>query len=242
MKKIVLATLLLSCSFLSSAEQKPEWKTRSIEKQFSQSRAVTTKSSTQLASSADSTPMLSKQQAPAQTLAARPVIDDPDFWIYDAWVTLEKDTDYDGYYHNIILEFDADTVYAHASVYARLYLSSGGDFYEYHTTDYFHIDGENSQDSYVVETDLLEGFPPNDYELLIELYDTDTDELVATLDGYDDADLYLLPLESNNHEHRSGGQVTVTTEHGGSLGLCAAIMLLIFACYRHRATGSNRQP
>ncbi|WP_438865162.1 choice-of-anchor H family protein [Neptunicella sp.] len=236
MKKLFFTTLLVSCSFLSHAAENAQWKTRSIEKQFSQQSAVLSKSSQQDPSSSNNQ---SIQTQAARVLAARPSIDDSDFWIYDAWTTLEKDTDYDGYYHAITVEFDADTIYSHADVYARLYLSSGGDFYEYHTTSSFHIDGEDSQDSFIVETDLLEGFPANDYELLIELYDSDTDQLVATLDGYDDADLYLLPLESRNHEHTSGGQVTVTTEYGGGIGVVTGLMLLLLTCYRYK---TNRQP
>ena len=62
--------------------------------------------------------------------------------------------------------------------------------------------------------------------MLIELYDAYNDELVAVFDGNDDADLYLLSLESNEYE---SVQVIVVREHGGSLSLWGLLLIpLIF--------------
>lgn len=73
---------------------------------------------------------------------------------------------------------------------------------------------------------MLNGFAPDDYEVLIELYDAYSNELVAVFDGNDDADLYLLSLESSDYE---SVEVVVIHEHGGSLGLWGLILLpLIF--------------
>lgn len=146
---------------------------------------------------------------------------DPDFWIFDAFVTFDTDLDYDGYYSTFTVEFDADTIYVEAPVYARLYLSRGTVFEEYLTTSLFYINGESSEDSYVVQSTLETGFPSDDYEVLIELYDGDTDALVASFDGYNDADLTLLPLESRTFETR---ETVVVVESGGSFGY---LMLLL---------------
>lgn len=146
-----------------------------------------------------------------------------DFWIFDAWVTLDIDEDFDGFYSGFSLEFDADTVFTSADVYARLFLSRGDVFEEYHTTSVFRINGDSSQDSLLVESDLLTGFPADDYELLIELYDAFDDSLVAVFDGYNDADLSLLPLESRSFDAPEPVTV-ISTESGGSFGY---LMLLL---------------
>lgn len=145
-----------------------------------------------------------------------------EFWVFDAWITLHQDRDYDGYYHHFSLEIDADSEYASAQLYARLYLGTNEVFQEFHVTDDFTIYGDNSDDSYVIETELLTGFPADDYEVLIELYDAYSDELVAVYDGYNDADLYLISLESKNYDKP---QVVVVREHAGSLGLWGGVLL-----------------
>jgi len=149
-----------------------------------------------------------------------------EFWIFDAWVEFHSDEDRDGYFNHFSVEFDADTEYSSAQVYARLYLGKDEVFKEYHTTSNFNIFSDNNTDSFVVESELLNGFSPAEYEVLIELYDAYNDELVAVFDGNDDADLYLLSLESNEYE---SVQVIVVREHGGSLSLWGLLLIpLIF--------------
>ncbi|MDM7859432.1 choice-of-anchor H family protein [Alteromonas sp. ASW11-36] len=148
-----------------------------------------------------------------------------DFWIYDSWTSVSDDFDYDGYYTQLNVEFDADTVYTRAYVYAVIYLGIGDVFESLHVTSVFAIDAQSSLDSFVVESELISGYPPNDYEVLIELYDADTDELVALTDGYDDADLAFIPLESENYEVIEE-RVVIIEEHGGSL---SGVILLLLA-------------
>jgi hypothetical protein len=217
------------------------WSARSTEKQFENRSAKIEKSSEgseaksktsgantlQKGTSTQSTANLQSQAA--FTLLARPQVQnlDHEFWIYDAQVTLYSDEDYDGYYHHFSVEFDADTVFEHADVYARLYLGSGDVFQEYHTTSVFHIDGESSEDGFEVDSELLTGFPSADYEVLIELYDAFNDELVATYDGNNDADLYSLSLESYDFDKvYAPPPVVIVHENGGSM---AYLSLLLFS-------------
>ena len=174
------------------------------------------------------------QKQAARSLSIRPQVQnlEHEFWIYDATVSLYTDADYDGYYHYFAVEFDADTIFEHADVYARLYLSRGDIFKEYHSTSIFHIDGESELDSFVVESELLSGFPSDDYEVLIELYDAYSDELVATLDGNDDADLYLLSLESEDYEVVYVEPHVVLVGHGGGSLAYLSLLLLPFILFR----------
>ncbi len=149
-----------------------------------------------------------------------------DFWIYDSWLSLDLDLDYDGYYSKFTLEFDADTVYADAPVYAVIYLGTN-DYYEsIHVTSEFYIYGEDSSDSFVIASELIRGFPPRDYDVLIELYDAYSEQLVATADYYTDADLSYVSLESENYESVYEETVVIVEEHGGSTAWYSLIALI----------------
>ena len=116
-----------------------------------------------------------------------------DFWFYDAYVTLFADEDADGYFTGIELEFDADTVYTAADVYALTYLSLDyGPWNVYAETADFTLYGASDTDGYVIETELVAGYPPGDYDILIELYDTFDGSLVASF-GPEETSELLIP-------------------------------------------------
>ncbi|MCC2606831.1 choice-of-anchor H family protein [Planctobacterium marinum] len=205
------------------------WQTRNTEKQADSNNLKVVKSSQPQEKNQN---LSARQAQPAQSKPVQdhsPVAQDHEIWVYDAWVVLKGDYDHDSYYSEFELGFDVDTRYSYAEVYARIFLGDGHLFREIHTTSVFHVHGDNSQDEFVINSELLEGFASNDYDLLIEIYDADTDELHDSYDHLNDNDLYLLPLESNEYEHSGshGGQVVITTEHGGSAGLFS---LLGLAC------------
>jgi len=103
------------------------------------------------------------------------------FSIYDASVALLSDIDADGYHHAINVSFDVDVSYDSATVYAKLYLSrDGGPWSQYHTTDMFNIFGNNFSDAYEVTTELLEGYPPGFYDILIEVFSLNHAGMVAS--------------------------------------------------------------
>lgn len=93
------------------------------------------------------------------------------FSIYDANVSLLSDLDGDGFNHALNVSFDVDVSIDSATVYAKLYLSrDGGPWSQYHTTDLFSITGDNYSDAYEVTTELVEGYPPGYYDVLIEVF------------------------------------------------------------------------
>jgi hypothetical protein len=229
--------LMLSGVFLSSVawgSENASWRAQSTEKQFEQTSGVMYKASkdpqttvlsvTPSAQSKSATSANNKKDEQAKILSFRPEAKafNQEFWIFDAWVEFYSDTDRDGYFNHFSVEFDADTQFSSAEVYARLYLGKDEVFKEYHTTSNFNIFSDNSNDSFVVESELLNGFSSAEYEVLIELYDAYSDELVAVFDGNDDADLYLLSLESKEYELP---QVIVVREHGGSVSLWGLLLL-----------------
>jgi hypothetical protein len=112
---------------------------------------------------------------------------DQNFSIYDANVSLLSDLDGDGYHHAINLLFDVDVSDDSATVYTKLYLSrDGGPWRQYYTTDWFNIYGDDYSDAYEVTTELLEGYAPGYYDILIEVFSLNHADMVASqvLDSY----------------------------------------------------------
>lgn len=150
-----------------------------------------------------------------------------DFWIFDATTVIRDDFDGDGFYTRVELDFDADTVFEFADVYAVLYLSlEGGDWIEYGVTDVFRIYGASGNDTYFFDSDLVAGFPTGYYDVLIDLYDTFDDRLVASFGPSDSAELFDLPLESQSLDSEEI-IVVVTEEGGGSTGLVLLALLAL---------------
>lgn len=138
-----------------------------------------------------------------------------DFWVYDADASVSFDRDGDGYYHYLTVRFDVDTWYESAYVYAMLFLSADGETWEHYlTTDDFLVEGATDLDEYQVETELVSGYPPGLYDVLVEIYDADFGEYVDEFGPAQSSALSLLPLEDTSYD---GVEVTVTVteEHGG---------------------------
>ena len=138
------------------------------------------------------------------------------FLIYDANVFLLSDLDGDGFHHAINLNFDIDVSYDSATVYAKLYLSRNGEpWRQYYTTDWFNIYGDNYSDAYEVTTELLEGYAPGYYDILIEVFSLNHADMVTSqvLDSYYlGKDIMLEDLsrdeiyyyEENDYSHGAG--------------------------------------
>jgi hypothetical protein len=166
-----------------------------------------------------------------QRVATIGVSADPNFWFYDVDVALFADADRDGYYWGIDLRFDADTSYAVADVFAVLYLSyEGGPWNEYAETEDITLFGTSAFDDYVVETELVSGYPKGEYDILIELYDAYDGSFLASIGPEDTSELSYLPLEDSTRDSSGNTQVVVNSG-GGSLG-----WLLLFALLAVRMT------
>lgn len=153
------------------------------------------------------------------------------FSIYNAYSELLTDIDADGYYQTFSVSFDADilspNVNEQAIVYADLYLSrNGGPWLLYFSTDNFVINGESTEDEFEVITNLESGYVPDNYDVLIDLYEVGYSDVVATYSSDDTNALYALPLESSDYDPEYI-EVEQFHEHGGSLGLVGLSLLLL---------------
>ena len=154
---------------------------------------------------------------------------DPGFWFYTADVELFNDFDRDGYYYGIDLLFDADTAYVSAEVFAVIYLSyEYGPWNEYAETEDFTLLGSSGSDEYIVETELVSGYPTGNYDILIELYDAWDGSFLASFGPEDTSELSLLPLEDSTRDApgTGGTQVVVNSGGGGSFGWLLLLGLL----------------
>ena len=144
---------------------------------------------------------------------------------------LYADDDRDGFYSGVDLLFDIDTYYSVADIYAVAYLSlEGGPWEEYAVTEDFTIFESSGTDDYVVVTDLVSGYPTGDYDLLIEVFDADTDEFLAFTGPEDTSELAFLPLEDMNRDALTGGDTRVTVNHGGG-GSFDGLMLALLGLF-----------
>lgn len=172
----------------------------------------------------------------AQELAGIANRHDQLFTIFEADVQVMGDLDDDGYYHAINVYFDVDVNHDGATVYAKLYLSrDGGPWSQYYTTDLFDIYLDDHEDAYEVETELLEGYPPGYYDILIEIYSLDHAYMVASevLDyNYLGKDVLLEDLE---HDEFDGWTVHYDEEYveygyssgGSSVGALLLLLMLV---------------
>jgi hypothetical protein len=119
-----------------------------------------------------------------------------DSWVYEATTEFFADRDADGYFRYLRVRFDADSIWTEAWVYAEIYLSADGVAWEHlYSTQDFAIWGSDPDDDYEIETELVSGYSTALYDVLIELYDADTGELVDEFGPNESPDFSVLPLE-----------------------------------------------
>ena len=156
-----------------------------------------------------------------------------DFLIYDVSSNLISDYNYNGFYHRFSISIDADTLYETALVYARLYISyEGGPWDYYASSDVYSIYGDSGMDGFSIETELANGFMPAYYDIRIELYAADTDQLLLSYGPYNDISLSALPLEDGDYDaaYRAASYQNYNGRHieygQGSMG--GGILLILF--------------
>ncbi len=164
-------------------------------------------------------------------------INDGSFVIYEGYTQLIEDLDIDGYYQTFSVTFDADFIsyspHDSAVVYAELYLSeNGGPWQHYYTTDSFVIQGESTNDNFEVYSTLSRGFNPNQYDVLIDLYEEGYPYIVASYSSDDSNALFALPLESSDYDISYYEEIHVYGGSSSTAGIVIIILLLAFRKYR----------
>jgi hypothetical protein len=154
--------------------------------------------------------------APGGVKGSQKLLTSGESWIYDARTDLFGDADNDGYYRFLRVQLDADTIHTYAYVYAEIYLSADGTAWEHlYSTQDFSIWGTDDDDDYEVETELVSGYSTGRYDVLIELYDADTGELVDEYGPNESPELSLLPLEDAGRDGAVVVPEPVVIDDGG---------------------------
>lgn len=168
--------------------------------------------------------------------------------IYNASTILISDVNNNGFYHRFSVTVDADTTYNTAYIYARLYLSfEGRPWKHYATSGIYHIHSNSEADTFVIETELSDGFSPGYYDVRIELYDADNNHWLLSYGSYDDASLSALPLEDSYHDDQYDSiAIPVETvieidHHGGSAGWLLLLLAVVITTLRQVIDRSRPQ-
>ncbi len=161
-----------------------------------------------------------------------------DFELFDAWIILTGDMDDDGFFHRMKVSFDADVNSDTETVYAKIYLShEGGDWFQAAQSDLFEIHSNSAEDSYEIVTELVEGYPPGYYEVLIELHSLFHPGIVANRILSMDMQGYSLTLEDQQYDSLLRESYYYETEvyGSGSISILGLLMLagLIFIKLRY---------
>ncbi len=139
-----------------------------------------------------------------------------DSWVYDATTDAFADRDADGYFRYLRVRFDVDSIYTSSWVYAEIYLSADGNAWEqlYATKD-FEVFGSDPDDDYEVETELVSGYVAGLYDVLIEIYDADTGELVDEYGPNESSEFSLLRARGRGARRRARCRHRDDDHHGG---------------------------
>ncbi|MDH3645769.1 MAG: choice-of-anchor H family protein [Gammaproteobacteria bacterium] len=178
---------------------------------------------------AKSTPARSEKQSSvgAQNLNCCP------YRIYSARTQLFDDLDLDGFYTYLRVSMDIDTDYFDAQLFVQVYLRGEiGNWFRVFDSEVFTIYGNSGLDDYEVETELLSGFPPDYYDVLIEVYDAYTGELVLEYGPAESPALSLLAMEDVILDNRSLPRAALSSGGGGSLSIALLGLLLCLAARR----------
>lgn len=156
-----------------------------------------------------------------------------DSWVYEAFTDTFADNDGDGYYRFLRVQFDVDSIFASMFVYAEIYLSADGTAWEHlYSTQDFEVFGSDPEDDYEVETELVSGYSTALYDVLIEIYNADTGELIDEFGPNESPEMSLLPLEDSSrdgllaplpdsHSHEGGGGAVSWLALAGLVGALA---------------------
>ena len=180
--------------------------------------------------------MLNREHSGSKTRPrSQAAVINPDFWVYSATTELYFDDDLDGHYTRLLVDFDVDTSFLIADVYARLYLSRNGNpWIEYAISDDFSVLASDDSDNYVIETDFVEGYPTDYYDVLIEIYDTFDGALVAEYGPAESVDMLDLPIEDELSD-RAPVRIAVSSGGGGSAGFMVLLGLCLLITRKTRS-------
>ena len=99
--------------------------------------------------------------------------------------------------------------------------------------------GASSDDDYIIETDLISGYPTGSYDLLIELFDSFDGTFLASFGPADTSELSQLTLEDSGRDAPIVVVREVIVQSSGGGGAAGFLMLILLVV---AALGTARLP
>lgn len=128
--------------------------------------------------------------------------------VYDVWFNMAVDTDGDGYYHQFEINFDVDTTRQSHSIYVIGELN-GLTRQTLFQTEPYTLNGNSGSDTYQLTALLTDGYPASQYELILTIYDAETQAPLLQYDGQDNSQLQQLFLEDSGQESAQAAQLSL---------------------------------
>ncbi|QGX41078.1 choice-of-anchor H family protein [Permianibacter aggregans] len=163
--------------------------------------------------------------------------------INDARTELLEDRDGDGYYSRFSVTVDPDMDNGTGEVYAIVYArAASGAWLEELRSDPFPVYVNSGADAYQFTAEWQQGYPTDHYDFRIELVDTLTGYVVASV-GSEDPSLSRVPLEDQSRDQRpsppppgGGDSDSDSRGSGGGGSISYGLVLLLLALLWQRST------
>ncbi len=157
-------------------------------------------------------------------------------WITEIGTRLFRDDDNDGYFAGFSLNIDADTRYSFTEVHAVIDIQRPFGEREFlHRTSRFSLYGDSFADEYRVEIALARNFPAGEFNLFIDLVDSNSSRVLDRVSSSEFSNLYALPLESEDFDREPnsspGPQLNPqnddvrVVEYSGSSGILLLLLM-----------------
>lgn len=179
---------------------------------------------------------LSQSQSHADSHFRHHSKDRPQVWISDIGTLLFDDGDGDGYHSGFSITIDVDSEYGDTEVYANIYLQSSFEpLALLHKTSRFSVYGTSIGDEYRVDTELRSNFLEGEYDVMVDIHDAWSDELLDTANARGFSNLAGLPLEAANQNQTDDSDAplsanssadVVVTEYAGAFNPLLIITLI----------------
>lgn len=168
----------------------------------------------------------------------------PGYSIGEVFTDLIVDDDRDGFYSRFQITFDPDADVEPRLVFARIWVRArGGEWFEEFVTEDWWVETSGDADAYILDIDWISGYPTSFYDVQIDLYDAQSELLIASA-GSERIELAQLPLEDRERDRAvgpppppSGGGHAYSREGGGGAFGWSFLVALLVLRWRGAAAG-----
>jgi len=178
-------------------------------------------------------------------------------WITDIGTLLYRDSDQDGYFAGFSLTLDADTYHDYLDVHANIDIQRPlGQRKFLHQTSSFSLNSNSFTDEYRVEIELVQNYPAGEFDLFIDLVDSNSLRVLDSVSADEFSNLSALPLESEDFDTQTHLQISLpdqlflpqvfpqnddvrVNEYAGSSGIILLFALSALGILRRKLLGSD---